>query len=319
MDNVLLSICIATRNRAEILAKTLNSIFESNVPKNDYEVVIYDSSDNDLLENIISKDFKQYPNLRYVKGVNNGVGQNSISVLKLGNGQFLKFVNDYSTFRKNTLEYILTCVKNNLNSSTENLLFFSDGTLKAPSVSKVGSFNDFIRQVSYYCGWFTLFGIWKSDFVKLQHIECDPLWGFLPHLFCMHDKSVYVICNEKIYNGQPVQGKGGYNLFESFCVIFPEKIYKLFHKKLISLDTLRFVKKDLFKHFCIPWYASTKLVKNTYTFDLSNIKDSMLVYYTASHYYMMILMASGYAAKINMRRLARYVVYRTIWRRKIQN
>ena len=305
LNQKLLSICIPTRGRVSILEMTLDSIFNSKVELSEYEVIIYDSSDNDELSDLIALKYN-YPNLIHKKGKNNGF-YNLISALELGNGKFLKLHNYYTSFYEHSLEIMLQCIKADLLG--QSVLFFSNGSLKMKTIKSFGSFDDFLYEISYFSSWSTAFGIWKSDFDKVKNFELNPMFPHTSLLFKLYGKKSYLVNDEELFENQDVSKKGGYNLFETFAVTYLKMVENLLIEKQISTKTFDFIKSNLYHKFLIEWYFLTKIQRNEYTFDLSNIKKSMLVYYSALLYYRMVLIAYFRAFKnlvkitLNLRRL----------------
>ena len=90
----LLSICIPTRNRSEVLIETLKSIYHENNISDKFEVIIYDTSDNLKTKNSI-QNFSLHENITYTHQTDKGY-LNLIESLKIANGLYLKLHNDYS-------------------------------------------------------------------------------------------------------------------------------------------------------------------------------------------------------------------------------
>lgn len=288
MNSYLFSICIPTRNRPTILKDTLSSIFQSNVEIGEFEVVIYDSSDNNHTKDIIESSFK-FDNLIYIKGENYGY-YNLIEVLKNGNGLFLKLHNDYSVFEEGGLENIKITIKNNL--IHKPVIFFTNNILVDKKVNQqLYSFDEFIQNISFFSTWSTSFGIWLSDFENSKNVIFNPMFPHTSLLFSMNYKSVFFIDNYQYLSNSNVQNKGGYNLFKTFAVDFLEMLKNELLDKHITSITYENVKKDLYDNFLIDWYIKTKLYSNTYTFELTNINQSINKNYSYYLYYKMIFIA----------------------------
>ena len=67
LKKTIVSICIPTNNRAEIIKETLDSIFLQNIDENLYEVCISDGSFNDKTKKIVETYLKKYRNIKYRK------------------------------------------------------------------------------------------------------------------------------------------------------------------------------------------------------------------------------------------------------------
>jgi len=293
MDQRLLSICIPTRGRVEVIRNTLNSIYKSDAKLSEYEVVIYDSSENDELSTLLRLEYN-FPNLVYKKGENRGF-LNIISALELGKGMLLKLQNDYSEFKNGSLIKLLEIIRNY--KKTKPLLFFGNLSLKNIQVKEYKSFDEFIYELSYYSTWSTSFSIWNSDFHYCTDINVNTMFPHTSLLFEQNQKDLYVINNEELFSNQNISKKGGYNLFNTFAVVYLKMLEDIYNENLISIKTFNHIKSDLYYNFLIDWYYKTKIQKNEYTFDLLEIKKSMNVYYSSMAYTKMIVLAYMQAFK----------------------
>lgn len=87
MSSVLLSICIATYNRADFIAETIDSI----IPQltNDIELLLVDGASSDETENIIRKYTEVNQCVRYVRlSSKGGVDQDYCKAVELAHGEF---------------------------------------------------------------------------------------------------------------------------------------------------------------------------------------------------------------------------------------
>ena len=123
----LLSICIPTRNRADVLKPCLDSIVNSESFTSDIEVIVSDNCSEDETQKLTLEYVEKYPNIKYYRNDSNlGGNRNILLSLERGSGIFLKLNNDYSIFKKESLEYLVSIVKDNLNNKPA--LFFHNGS-----------------------------------------------------------------------------------------------------------------------------------------------------------------------------------------------
>lgn len=293
MSTPLLSICIPTRDRVEILKKTLDSIFTSStVSLDEYEVIVSDNSDNDDVQKAL-ENYRSYPNFRYHRSEKKGF-LNSINALELGNGKLLKLHNNYTMFSMNSLEKLIAFTKDNL--AQKPLIFFAQGELGSITIKSHDAFDDFLMDVSFWITWSSGFSIWKEDFLKLKDKEVNNMFPHTSLLLFQNKKEKYVINNFKYFNNQHIPGKGGYNLFNVFAVVFLNMVYALKSSRDIRHQTFEKIKHDLY-YFLIPWYYNTKIAKNDYTYDLTDIKSSVCTYYTELEYKKLVVLAYLYVLK----------------------
>jgi abequosyltransferase len=287
ISQLLLSICIPTRGRADILIGTLESIFRSKSDPLFYEVVIYDSSIEESIEPKLRSQF-DVPNLRYVKGENFGY-LNLIEAMKLGSGQYLKMHNDYSIFEDGSIDMMIQEIEKHLQIQT--LLVFTNGSLRKLSTISYPSFNDFMFELSFYSTWSNVFGMWKQDLDLLSDKELNSMFPHTSLLFFMSDKTKYVINDTVLFENVDIHNKGGYNLFHVFGHDYLGMIEACRKDLKISALTFEQIKTDMLYNFFIPWYSQTKILKNSYTFSLTDIKKSIRTYYSEYDYFKMIILA----------------------------
>ena len=107
-------------------------------------------------------------------------------------------------------------------------------------------------------------------------------------LLNLRKESKYVIWNKKYEQMGDDAGKGGYDLYETFAVVFLDLLNNLRIEKRISVSTFIKVKKDLFV-FLRDLYMSEAILPTNRTFILKNIAQSMSVYYGFLSYRQMIV------------------------------
>jgi glycosyltransferase involved in cell wall biosynthesis len=286
--NICLSICIPTKGRLEILKNTLDSIYsdyEGNYEE--FEVVISDNSKDGLLPQMLAA-YNHHPNIVYEKTTSEGF-LNSINALKIGKGQFLKLHNDYTKFKEGALAEMLSFIKRE--ATLKPLIFFSNFEKGNNNIIGFNSFDSFIYDLSFLNTWSTGFAIWKEDFDKYSKIEVNKIFPHTSLLLFQHEKKSFVINDIFLFNNQDVNKKGGYNLFNAFAVQYLRMVEDCLKQNLITLQTFKHIKHDLFKNFLVIWYYNTKVATNQYTFDLSGIKASIKVFYSEAQYYKMIALA----------------------------
>lgn len=287
INNPLLSICIPTNGRVNVLMETLDSIYSSSADLTVFEVVIYDSSNVAILQDSLLKKYS-YKNLHYYHGENMGY-LNLFTVLNYGKGDFLKLHNDYSVFQEGALLKLIDDVARY--RFEKPLLFFSNSKLKLPNYSSFNSYNEFIFNASYYVTWSTCFGIWKSDFALLKTTSLEPMFPHTSLLFKMQFKDNYIIINEERFYNRDIKTKGGYNLFETFAVRFIKMLNDLFTENHITEHTLQHVKSHIFWNFFVVWYLNLRILKNQYNFDSSNIKEHIQSFYPKRYFCYMVFFA----------------------------
>ena len=263
------SICIPTYGRVEILHKTLDSIFCQNVDTNLFEICISDNSPTDETKQMLDSYFSDKTNIIYSKSTCEGY-YNSIEALKLGRGSLLKLHNNYTMFAGGKLSFFITFVQNFIKESP--VLFFSAGSLKLKRTSeKYDSFDAFLKSITYFSTWSTSFCIWKEDFISLmaKEIELDKMFPHTSLLFSLTDKTTYIVDDEKYFENQDVGKKGGYNLPETFGTRYLGMVDSLAKRKAISQSTASLIYKRILQ-FISEWYLLCKVFSDKYLFGFEN-------------------------------------------------
>ena len=275
-NNVLLSICIPTFKREEILASLINSIISQQADTSLYEICITDNSETDETKNVIEKDFSQIENLTYKKVDCKGF-MNSIEALKLGNGKFLKLHNDYSIFKPDALQQMIETIR--LAEKTQAVLFFSLGTLKnEQDIERFSDYDSFMNNIGIQATWSSAFGIWKEDFDVLMASGMIPNYMY-PHTSLLHrltDAETYLVDNRKYVNNVEPKKKGGYNLIDNFVRIYLTMVKEdLLEKTIITSATYDNLEDEILK-FCARWYYLVKLHPEKFTFEFTD--EDKIVY-----------------------------------------
>lgn len=268
--HVLLSICIPTYKRPEIIRELLISIVEQNVEHKYYEIRITDNSETDETREIIEKEFSHIDNLYYKKTNCKGF-YNSFEALKFGKGEFLKLHNDYSLFLPGSLTKIIQRLKKVEQEKPQ--IFFALGSIRG--IRELEIFDDyasFMDCITYLETWSTSFAIWKCDFDNILEEGIVPDEMF-PHTSFFHriaGKSKFIVDNFKYVNNIEPKKKGGYNLIDNFVRIYLTMVEKeLLLNNHISLPLYRKIENGILK-FCADWYYIVLENPERYTFRFDN-------------------------------------------------
>lgn len=274
MEQPLLSICIPTYKRADILRKTLKSIYYQDVDHNLFEVCISDDSPDNETEKMIAAEFSSIDNLTYKKVPDCGF-YNLINALKLGNGFFLKLQNDYAAFNEGTLDRLISVAKQH--QDKKPVIFFGLGSVKNVSeTTEYNSFDSFIKTIDINCTFCSSMSIWKDDFQKLnvEHLECNVAFPHTTLLFKQADKSHFLIDNNRYFTNAELKTKGGYNLPDYFVKEYTQMIKDdLLDKGYISQKTYDSLEDNALR-FTAEWYWILKFDKRL-TMKFDNYKETI--------------------------------------------
>jgi len=272
-NEVLLSICIPTYNRAKQLDTTLQSIISQNIFINTIkiEIVISDNCSTDETSVIVNKYLSLFPNkIMYSRNELGIADKNFEKALSLGSGLYLKLNNDTLRHQNNSLEKIIFLIEKNL--IDKPILFFSNGLLKKSQQIEGKGLNFLIKTVSYYTTWIATFGIWKDDFIKiinfnksshLQLTQVDILFDLIKK------KKNIIIDDEILFDPEVVSKKGGYDIVTVFLDNYSFLLRQQVDSNEIS-DALYYEEMDsIINNFLAIWLAKAFVDYENYNFILN--------------------------------------------------
>lgn len=281
MNNPLVSLCMPTNGVIDWVFPVLESIYNQNVNNELFEVVITDNGNNAEFKESIKEYLQTHINIVYAE-TQALPFLNEIESYKKASGELIKFVNHRTKLVEGTLQRMIDHVESN--REIKPITYFSNGALKmSKDKHELSSFNEFVKNLSYWSSWSTGMTIWKEDFDKLPH-DVSDFNELFPHtdiLFAVRNRGKYVIDNTVIFDEMP-QGKkpkGNYDLYYAFGVDYPRIIENLLKDGSISRKTFDFViDKNL--EFIASLYWQYNMRKSYCSYDLSGLDDMFVHYYS---------------------------------------
>lgn len=289
MNNVTLSICIPTYNRASALQKTLQSIVEQKIfsETDAIEIFISDNFSTDNTEETVSLFIKNHPTkITYIRQKTNiGPEKNIEFVLKNANGLFRKLNNDNLTFIDGSLDKMVRIIKSS--KDKKPILFFLNGIYSYPEpTTACDCADDFLKHVSYYSTWIGGFGLWNSDIDDLP--DFNTLTHQLPQtdiLYSMiHQGRKVLVSNVCYFLGQHQGRKGGYNIAEVFGKNYLSILKKYLPSNEITQESYEAEKVLLLKNHIIPFYFN-----NQHDFIQSGFLEFLYDYSKNDYFYKSII------------------------------
>ena len=287
MENkeLLLSICIPTNGVVEWVAPVIESIYAQGVDNALFEVVITDNGVKDDLQEAVKK--LNYPNLNYSRNNSKGF-TNQIDAFEKCQGVFCKMLNHRSKMLPGSISAVLDIVRKY--QDRKPILYFAEGLAKGGEYIECTNTDAFIKSLGVWSSWSSGTGCWREDLLDIRNKEIDTYFPHTVFLFGLRRESEYVIWNGKYTLMADDAGKGGYDLFQTFSVGYLDLINKLRIEKRISQDTFLRVKADLFEFLKLQYLVEVVL-PTKHKFIIGNIKNSLKVYYSTYHYYIMAIEA----------------------------
>lgn len=160
----ILSICIPTYNRAEILRDTLEQYTSCEEFDDDVEIVISDNASPDHTQDVCAEFTTKYKNVRYFRNAQNVRDENFIIVQNYAKGLYIKLMNDNIYMPNEALRNM----KNEIRLYKENRIpiFFVTGPIFQRMQTHeytCKSMDEYVQQVSMYVTAISCFGAWKTD------------------------------------------------------------------------------------------------------------------------------------------------------------
>ena len=270
----LLSICIPTYNRGDVLTSCINAIIGNPIFCDEIEIVVCDNASTDNTEQVMQPYVKKYPNIKYFRNSENiGVTRNFIRVMDLATGLFLKPTNDYSVYTNEGLSYLFKVIKDNqetrplmlLDNIPDSTEFETDLHLNMDQV---------VEQVGWSLSWVGINGFWQDEWQSIEDKEARVDIMFVPidYFFQLLDKKQ----TANIYSGHfsdryPFEQKqGGYNFFKVHTEYFLCLYKEYYHKGKLSknaYDALNYRLCSSLLYFLRKFLVKEK---DNYAYDLSH-------------------------------------------------
>lgn len=282
----LLSICIPTYNRAEVLDQTLNSLFlNPEFDKNKIEVIVSDNCSTDNTAEIVGK----YPLARYYRNSENIRDNNFSVVLGYATGSYIKLFNDTVSFKAKKLRGMLDKIEKHLKDGV-NLFFYGNMFLHQDCQIVIDSKKSYLKEVSYLSTWIANYGVWREDFLKiedkiryaeLQFTQVD--WSYKT----VNNNKRTIIYFEDLFDVATPNKKGGYNVFDTFI----NKYLFIIKQENISLLSYEIEKYRLCRYFVYSWLITLFVNdKESFGFDTNRVFKIILKKYWYEPYLYPILL-----------------------------
>ena len=289
-DEILLSICIPTYNRGEILIKTIEAYINDPAFNEQVEIVISDNCSTDHTEELITKYLNRFRNIKYKRMSENiGAELNMSTVMTMGSGLYLKLMNDTVTMKPGILKYMLNILDLSKNQSNPTFFYQNIPFSRSNQTVFCSDMNELVSSVSFWITWISNFGIWQKDFKSLENKNR------LAHLqFPQSDWTIRLINGNKnniiyfgdYYNIANLTTKGGYNVFQTFGVNYLSLYADYIKSGLMNVKVYNKEKYRLFRFNLLNLYFRLVLLKDEKLFfEKGNAFKIMFINYRYKPYF----------------------------------
>lgn len=250
MANPILSICIPTYNRGDVLKKCIDSIVGNIAFSEEIEIVVSDNCSTDCTKQLMNNYGNRYRNISYYRqDVNIGGERNFIFVLEHAKGDLLKLHNDYSIFTEEGLKALLGYVRENVEQRT--LLFFQN-KIGESHQSSCDNLDAFVEATRMDTAWIGSYGYWKDDYLPIFPKDEKIATQFMQldwFLQIFKKKQRCIVCTEDYSRKYSFQSKhGDYNMFKIKVVNFLGMFKPFIESGELSQKTYNNLQKDVYKN-----------------------------------------------------------------------
>lgn len=296
MHEKILSICIPTYNRSEVLDKSLSQfVKEPSFLDKSIEICISDNASTDNTEEIVKKYTNKFDNIIYHKNKKNtGVIDGNFPIVgSLATGTFIKFLNDYAYFYPGELDRMITFIKKNEREKPV-LLFTNNNYIESKNeILECKGINEFVKHASYWITWVLCAGFWRIDFENIRDRDRSIskfMWCPDNYLKLVSSGRKAIIYNRKFAFEQPLKSKGGYNLFKTFSIDYLSMYDEYLNNHQLDKKVYEKEKYKLMRYFFSSWLYTLKFVNtNNYNFGVKNAFDILKKTYGKHLYFYIII------------------------------
>ena len=269
----LLSICIPTKNRADVLDQCLQAIVNAPAFSDDIEVVISDNCSTDNTKDVSLSFSEKHPNIKYYRNeIDVGADRNILLSLERGSGVFLKINNDYSIFNKDSLDFLLRKIKENLEEKP--VLYFHQGA-NPQEKEIITDFNEIFKKEKWSMSWIGCYGYWRDIFQNFEERDrrIDTMFQQIDWFIrSFKEKKKIVYISKVLTTRYPFKAKqGGYNFIEVHTKNFLIQFKELVQEGLLQESTIEYVARNTLLPSMVSWLIKLKIAnKGRFSYDSKN-------------------------------------------------
>lgn len=271
MNDYLLSICIPTYNRCDVLKNCLDSIINDPEFYSGIEIIISDNNSTDNTEDLVTQYTKTFKNVKYYKNQTNlGGDKNILRSLELGNGLFLKLLNDYSVFLPGGLKFLLSCIKENIQEKP--VIYVSRKLIKGKRKLYITNLDELLSIEKWGLSWIGNYGFWREDFssFELKDRRIDTMFMQIDWLIrSFKAKKCIAYYSHPITKRDSFKNKqGDYNFFKVHTENFFIQFQELVDKGQLKSSSVEIAKKDVL-YGLMYWVIVLQIDKKHFSYSSS--------------------------------------------------
>lgn len=299
-NKILLSICIPTYNRADVLRDVLEKITSDPAFDQEVEIIISDNHSTDHAKEVALPFQDKYPNVFYYRNTSNLPDKNFAIALNYGKGEYLKLQNDYIFYREGKLSLMKEHIRKNLERK-KPLFFYQKvkGGKKYKNQELIcNSLDEFISIISFRCTWINNFGCWRQHFKNLDDKE-----RCVSYLLSQVDWTYRVVLNQqgaviisdKITERMPssMGSRGGYNYWKVHIENYYKIMQEFVKSKDIALSTYNKDRKYSLTRYSDRYVRFILLPKEGHSYEATDSLQYFWKYYKDIPIFYLIILEIG--------------------------
>ena len=301
----LLSICIPTYNRAEVLDGNLKALYKQIEGKDlSLELIVSDNCSIDDTPGVVKKHIDLGMSINYIRNnVNLGMDGNFAKCYRKANGKYILVLGDDDYLLEGMLEKLLSY----LEKGDYGLVHLKTNSQSDISEEVFADSELFLQNVSFWITYITS-NIVNAKYIKEYNFEeyFGTYLTIMPlYLTAAIENDNNLIINERIFSdGIASNSNGGYNFFEVFLVNYLN-LWRIFEEGgRISTRLYKWIKHDILKHFLIPNAYALLIKKEKNNYKLENSWQNIMKFYSCSPYFYSDTFL--YVIKYNIKKMIKY-------------
>lgn len=301
-NEILLSICIPTFNRAKALDGNLHLLNKQISGKELLiELIVSDNCSVDNTSDVVNKYIENGMPINYIKNkVNLGMDGNFAQCYRMANGKYVLVLGDDDYLIDGMLDRLL----NYLKSGDYGLVHLKTYSTKKIQIEQFTDSALFLKNISFWITYITS-NIVNSKYISEYNFEKNfgTYLTIVPlYLNAALKHGNNLLIHDRVFSdGIDQKTNGGYNFFQVFIVNYLDIWSEFKVRNKINKSLYNFIKRDILKYFLVKniYYLLIKKKENRY--DLQNSFSIIKKYYFFHgyfYYYMFMFLL-----KYNLRRL----------------
>ena len=252
INQILLSICIPTYNRSEILNGNLSRIHNQIKGKNlPIEIIVSDNCSADNTANIVQAHISEGMPINYIRNNENlGMDGNFAQCYRRASGKYILVLGDDDYLRKGKLEKLLDY----LSKGEYGLVHLKVASNSTEDIQVFDSSEEFLKNISFWITYIT------SNIVNSKYVighDFEKYFGtyltIVPlYLTSATSKDKNLLIYDRIFeDGKDSKTNGGYNFFEVFVTNYLSIWKQYARKNKITNILYSYIKYDIFKKYVV--------------------------------------------------------------------